>query len=382
MSEWLSVLAVFWALWLFDGFRLAPRRLFTWVARGLGRYGGRMSYSRLSLPGFSPWSWRILVPDVPVSFSPAGISNHVVGGMGRPVEKSPCPHVWRWAEIHEVGVARGWLFVNGVQFCPDTRHVSAPELWRLVKTEPRQRERELSALLDVWLRPAALRRRARILVGRTVVAATLNTVSLTAFVLLTVYVGCDVASRIPLAWSEGLAGVLPILLLALLVLHVAAVVCAVRALRRLKPAVQEKRKANLFSALLLPPQALRLRALLAEGFFPPRHPLTVVMACGDHAAKRRHGFHVLADLKWPLPANDNVPAGRLEIHDWFRAEMQTRVLRILAADGLSAETILAPPEADAPASCSYCPRCHDQFVAGQTVCPHGVELKPLPRIAR
>lgn len=277
-----------------------------------------------------------------------------------------------------MGVADGWIFVNGARFSPNTGHVVAPEILTLARLAPPLREARIRLLVSRWFRPIHLRRRARVLAGRTRIAAALNAATLTGFVVLSVYVVGDFASRNTPEWSARIAGALPWILGVLFVFHVAPVIVVWRALRRLKPVRLEKRSANLFSALMLPPQALRLRSLAGEGYFPAQHPLAGFLAFGEAAARARWGFNVIADLRWPIDAAGDSPLAR-EIAGWFRGTLEAKVVTLLASEGVALETLLRPPPRDAAASCRYCPRCCDQFVAGTEVCPHGVKLRPFER---
>lgn len=375
MSEWVSVFAVFWALWAVDGARLAPYRLFT--VRG-GGWRSVIAYGRLSLPGGWPGSWRLATPDVPLVLSPAGVGNAPAGGSGRPAERPVEARALRWAEVREVGVAKGWIFVNGAAFCPDTGHVSAPRLLELVRMDPAMREQAIRATMDRWFRPALLRRRVRVLQARTAWPARLNVLSLVVLAVLCAYVVADLASRLPETWSAGLVVALPGVLLGLLLAHLAAVVLTWRALRRLPPVLPEKRRSTLLSALLLPPQALRLRAVAGEGYFPAQHPLAVAVAFGNAAVRAEYAFQALSDMRWPLGESARSPL-EAEIGGWFRRELEARLVRLCTASDVGLEALFVAPLPDAPASCNYCPRCRDQFVAGPSECPHGIPLRPLRR---
>lgn len=381
MSEWVSVLAVFWVLWAIDGARLGPRRSFTFVGPcfpgGRGR-AARAFFSRLSLPGVWPGAWRLTLEDVPVSLSPAGICNRPAGAAGRPAEHPVVAQAWRWEDVREVGVADGWIFVNGGRFFPDTGHLPAGELLALARLAPAARGARIQLLLRRWFRPAQLRRRARVLIGRTCLPAALNVATWAVFVLLTGYLAGDVAARIPSVWGERLAAALPWLLLGLFAVHIAAVVIAWRGLRRLRPLRSEKRGAHLLSALLLPPQGLRLRAIAGDGFFPAQHPLAGWAAFGGTEDCAQAGFNVLADLRWPID-DGAAPLLVREVTAWFRTELETRVTAQLTAMGVDPVQLLAPPRPDGAASCQYCPRCRDQFGPGPTICPNGIALRPLGR---
>lgn len=380
MSEWVSVLAVFWVLWALDGWRLGPRRIFTLVGRGR-RARASIRHQRLSLPGALPTDWRMTAADVPLAFSPAGVCNRPAGVAGRPVDHEPIGRAWRWEEVREVGVAGGWLFVNGVRFCADTGHVPARELLALAQLPRAAREARLRVLLARWFRPAHVRRRARVLAGRTSTAAMLNGFTLIVMLGLTIYVAGDLATRLPTRWSEALVTALPWVLLSVLMSHVTAVTLVWRAVRRLKPVVAQKRGANLFSALMLPPQALRLRAIAGEGFFPAQHPLAAVLAFGGAGARREWAFNVVADLRWPIE-NANDPPFAREVAGWFRTALAQEIEPRLQREGIAVADLLTAPAPDAPASCDYCPRCQAQFVAGRQTCPNGIGLVPLLREKR
>lgn len=373
MSEWISVLAVFWALWAADGARLWPRQVFT--ACG---WRSAFSYSRLSLPGVWPGSWRVTTADVPLALSPIGLSNVPAGAAGRPAEEPDVVRAWRWEEVREVGLADGWIFINGARFCLDTGHVSAPQVLELARLPVAERARKIDRLIRRWLRPAHLRRRARVLKGRTVWVAYFNTCTLLWFAALSCYVVGEVATVISEAKANRLAAMLPTLLAILAATHVAAIYLAWRAGKRLRPVAREKRGSNLFSALMLPPQAMRLRALVGEGFFPAQHPVALALAFGNAATREERAFHATADLRWPK-VDANHPVLAVEIAQWFRSALDARLVPLLTAAGVAVDGLLAAPVANSPASCLYCPRCRDQFMTERAVCPHGIKLLPLAR---
>ena len=374
MSEWTPVIAVFWALWALDGLRFGARQVLS--LRAGGAQCGRWHYSRWMVPGALPTTWRIATSDIPFSVSPAGIGNRPAGCAGRPAETVATATAWRWEDIREVGVAKGWVFVNGVRFYPDTGHLPPRELLALAQLDPRARARRIEVLLVRWFRAAHLRRRARVLVGRTRILAALNTFVFVFFVALSIYVLADVPSRLTEPVAHRAAALLPGLLLGALLVHLTGVIIAWRTVRRLRVAPPDRRGAALFSALLLPPQAMRLRALLGEGFFPAGHPFAVGQAFTRQAHGAELAFNTLADLRWPIQTEKDSPLAA-EIAAWFRAAVAERLRPLLRAAGVEPETMLAAPAPESPASCLYCPRCRDQFVAGRTVCPHGVTLLPL-----
>lgn len=374
MSEWISVLAVFWVLWLIDGAKVGPRPTFTFLPGWRRR--GAFTFGRFSRPPADPGGWRIQASDVPLALGTAGVCNRGAGAAGRPANGDAVPQAWRWSEIKEVGVAAGWIYVNGRRFCPDTGHVTGPELWAIAQAAPAERARWRAGLLTRWFQPRRVAVRRRLLLGRTRLIGWLNVAVLAGAAALTLYLAGDIAGRVPPRTGERVAQVLPWVVLGLALLHATAVGLAWRVLRRLKAVAPEKRRANLLSALLLPPQALRLRALLAEGFFPAQHPLALALAVGSPQVQTELAFNVVADLRWPVGEAEATPLAR-EILAEFRGVLAAKVALELVPAGLTPEGLVVPPPADSAGSRLYCPRCRAQFVAGRTVCPQGISLERL-----
>jgi hypothetical protein len=381
MSEWVPVLAVFWLLWALDGVRLAKHAVFSFVGgAGTKRFAGgaRSRFSRVSLPGPWPADWRIPASDVPFALSPAGICNFPAGAAGRPGSDPVNVIAHRWEEIREVGVSQGWLFINGARFCPYTGHLPAPELLRLALLPGDRREARVRWWIARWFRPAHVARRVRVLRSRSVVAVILNWVTGSVIAAITVYVGGDVASRLPAPRAAMLATALPWVLLSVCALHFVAVGFSWMALKKLKAVTAQKRGTTLLSALLLPPQALRLRMLLGDGYFPSQHPLAVAVAVPNARTPSRLAFNVLTDLRWPLR-----PIGpehlTHEVLGWFRSALSEVIEPMLQQAGISADSLLLAPVADGAATCSYCPRCHDQFRDPGARCPNGISLLPVRR---
>lgn len=375
MSEWTSLLAVFWVLWLLDGARWEHRRAFTFLVGASGRLV-RAGFSRARLPSTWPGQWWVTADDLPLAVSPFGLCNRSVGAVGRPSERGWVAQGWRWEEVREVGRAGGWIFINGVRFCPDSGHVTAPQILAWAQLTPEAREARIRLQMSRWFQIGELRRRARVLAGRTQIPALLNAIALCGGLVITIYVVGGGAAYVPTGASERWAKALPAILGLLLVVHLAAIGSAWRAVQQLSPVRPEKRRATLLSALLLPPQAWRLRGLVGDGYFPVQHPLAFFLAFGGASARGLAGFNVLADLRWPIEVASDSPVAR-KVTDWFRAALAEKVSALLAAQGVGVEELFAAPCPDSPASCLFCPRCRDQFVARVSACPHGVPLAVL-----
>lgn len=371
MSEWGSLLLVFWALWVIDGWRLPPVERFGIVA---GRRRARIYFERLLPPAWWPTGWTAMAADIPFSFSPTGVSNRPAGAAGRPTDAPAVAAAWRWEEIKRVEVKAGWLEINGRRFVRDTGHLSARQLLTLAALPAEVREARLAGWLRRWLRPAHLRRRAKVLRGRTAAVAAGNGWFLGVAGAVTVYLLANGAERLPEAWAERVGGAMPGVALALFVIHAVGIVGAWRAMKRLPVVSAAKRGSAMFTAALLPPQALRLRALCADGYFPAQHPLAWALAFASPAHLRAMAFDTLADLRWPVRDENDAPLAR-EISGWFRVALQRELTPLLRTAGVEAAELFAAPAADGPASRRYCPRCRCQFTTQRERCPHGVKLE-------
>jgi hypothetical protein len=375
MPEWIPVIAVYWVLWAIDGLKCGPQRVFSLLRSGW-RAGARIHYTRWRVPGFSPLCWRLVASDVPLSLSPEGVTNLPAGSAGRPAERPVAAVALRWDDVKKVGLAKGWIFINDRRFCPDTGHVSAGELLSLARLAPEVRATRIPTLIHRWFRPEHLRRRVRVLTVRTRPAALVNAIALSLAALLSVYVTADLASHLGETRAAAIAAALPWVVVALFALHLAGVVLAWLALRRLRSAGgSDKRVGTLASALLLPPQALKLRLLVADGWFPAQHPLTAALAFASEGIREELAFNAVADLRWPIEMAGDPPLAR-SIAAWFRAALEPQIEAQLRSSGMNSASLVRPPRPDGPASCQYCPRCRDQFTAGRVQCQHGITLQP------
>lgn len=373
MSEWLSVILIFWGLWLADGWKIATTALHHVAGRGRR---ARLIFGRFGQVRFWPTGWQTQVADIPFALSPAGLCNRPVGAVGRPTETPHLAQAWAWADITQAEAKDGWLFVNGRRFCRDTGHLPAGQLLALAKLDPAARAARLAWWLHRWLRPAHLRRRARVLMRRTETVVTLNGALLLVAAGLSVHFAGYGGYEPPATWIRTVERTLPLLGAYFLFFHVAAMGLAIWAARKLKPVRPSKRGTNLFTAAMLPAQALRLRALLAEAYFPVQHPLAYALAFARPCELAAVAFQVLGDLRWPIDGrNDSALAG--EICSWHRRELTGLVRGRLAAAGVAEEKLFAAPVADASGGCRYCPRCLSQFSDPAAHCSHGIELQPV-----
>jgi hypothetical protein len=375
MDDLTYVLLVFWLLWAAEGVRLAATGLFSVI--GIGRRA-RVFAATWHWPHPWPTGWRATCPDIPFSVSPEGICNRPNGTAGRTHEAVAIARAWRWEDVKETRHEKGWVLVNGARFYRDTGHVTAGGLLAWAKMEPSERARRIESWIARMVRPANLERRRRVLIARTQTVATLNLFFFGLAALLTGYLASDLSARLPDRWSDVIGNALPIYGGYLLGLHVAAIGFAVRSMRKLKAARPDARGTALFSAAMLPPQAMRLRAVVGEAYFPLQHPLAYALAFAKQIERDEVAFRTLADLRWPIGGENDGPLA-WEIKTWFREQLQRHVAQKLRAGGVETAALFAAPKRDGGGSVSYCPRCRSQFVSGATHCGDGVALVPLMR---
>jgi hypothetical protein len=369
MTEWAPLLAAIWLFWLVDGLRLPRRARWSFTGRT------RAVFGRWHWPSPWPSGWRAWADDVPLTLSPSGLANRPVGAAGRPAEAPHTATAWRWEDVREVKAADGWLQVNGARFCADTGHVTAAELRALAALGPAARPARIEAVFRRWFPVLRLRRRARVLRGRTADIAAGNAGVLALLVLATAYLAGDLPARIGDRWANAVASTLPLWFAYAALLHAGAVFLLWRFWRKRPDARGPGGWSALTTAVLFPPQALRLRMLAGEGWTPAVHPLAGAVAWCVPEVVRTLAFNVAADLRWPVGEGRDDALAR-EVAAWHRARLEREVAHVLREADLDIDDLLHAPAADSAASCRYCPRCGDQFVAGPTHCPHGVPLRP------
>ncbi|MFT3830454.1 MAG: hypothetical protein QM691_12200 [Opitutaceae bacterium] len=393
MSEWWSVLAIFWIAYLVDGLR--RRRLpHTTIRRG-APWPAALRHERLHLLPPAPWTWRFRADDPPFALSPEGLCNQYVATAGRPAARAPFTAVWRWEQLESVVEKQGWLVINGRLFAPAAAAWPAAELLALARVlaplAPAEREAHLRRWLDLRLRPAHWRRRLAVIRRRTGDCAWLNTAALLAMAAVTAIV-CLAPSTEEYEEAPRILRLLSPLLLFALLAYLGGIVTAVLAARRLRRWLQPGTTKAIFSAALFPPQGLRWRRLLTDAAAPAPHPLLVALAAPGRRLREETAFAALADARWPLPLPEEVSAGEnpelsappellaaaRAIRAWHADDGEHRFGEWLGTGGIDPAALLAPPRTDGANARSYCPRCRSQFVRAGGSCPRGIPLVPLP----
>jgi len=283
---------------------------------------------------------------------------------------------WTWEEVEDVRSHDGILWINGRRFCEATGHVKAHELRTIAKMNREARAVRISELMSGWFRPAHLRREATVFRAHTSNGMIINAAMLLMALAISGYVIWDGAGALPEHLAEGVADSLPLWIGYMFLLHIVAVVLVWVAHRRLVRAPKRRQSMSFFSALMLPPQAMRLRALAGEGFWSVQHPLAYILAFTRGAKRDQVAFQVVSDLQWPISNTDD---GKIAhgICTWHR-DLQLRVLdNVFENLGISSADLLKPPRPNSARECSYCPRCRDQFVIPHGKCPLGISLEPL-----
>lgn len=382
MSEWWLVITAFW-FWYFADCLKAGRTARFLLSRAFGRGDATVRHDAIALTSISPLTWYVRTEDPPIAFSPEGLSNMPIGSAGRPAPAPLRGQVWSWEEIRELAQKHGRIYINGQAFCPVTPFTTLASMRALIdgcKTRtPPARVAWLAGWVACWFRPAHLRRQRTVLLARTVTLAIWVSFGSALAALLSAYV--LFGSRLPISaeLAARVGQVLPLLALYLIGVHGCIVVMGWRVHRRLLRKRGEARFSLLFSALLLPPQAYRLRARIGAEFFQQAHPLAWLAVAADRADFIEYARQAVADLRWPLTGECSArPELAAAISSWMRERIGGEIERLLEQRGVTEAELLEVPRRDGAGSYVYCPRCQSQFTHREGRCPHGIELQPLP----
>jgi hypothetical protein len=381
MSEWWLVIAAFW-FWYFADCVKAGRTVRFVLSRACGRGDAAVHHEAVALTSILPLAWHVRTEDPPIAFSPEGLTNIPTGSAGRPAPAAVQGQVWSWEEVRELAQKHGRIFINGQEFCPVTPFTTLAGMRALIdgckNRTPEARAAWLAGWVACWFRPAHLRRQRTVFLGRTGTLAIWAGFGFVLAAMLSVYV--LFGSMLPLSTelAARVGRVLPLVGLYLIGVHLCIVVMGWRVHRRLLRKRGEARFNLLFSALLLPPQAYRLRSRIGAEFFHQAHPLAWLAVAAGKADFIEYARQTVADLRWPLVG------GRLErqelaaaIGSWMRERIGGEVGRLLVQRGVTEAELLQAPKQDGAGSCVYCPRCQSQFTNREGRCPHGIELLPL-----
>lgn len=388
MNEWTSALAVFWLLYLLDGIVVTPQPIH-WFSNLWGRWRTTWHFSRLAWLPPSAALWRARAADPLFSVSPVGLCSFPSGSSGRPCDPPAKLQGWRWEAVEKVEEKDGNLFVNGTFFCHAPYPGAGSDLSSLAQRCKVAPPAERNALVRTWLRlslrPIQLRRRAKVWLGRTRFIAFGNTCVTLGLGLVTVYLAGNIPALLSANAQLFLGHLLPAFLSGIGLLHAAVLFETWRLWCRM-PTKRRPGATALVTATLLPPQGLRLRAILGEAWFPPSRPLAFALAFTNPAQLHTIAFQTLTDLRWPLPfppaAEDQSGSNVLcaEITAWQRATLEETLRPLLKRASLDTALLLAPPVPDSAASCSYCPRCLDQFAKPVAVCARGIPVQTFQKL--
>jgi hypothetical protein len=381
MSDWWLLIAAFWFWYFADCLKTGRRARFV-LSRAFGRGDVEVHHGPVALTSLSPTSWHVRTEDPPIAFSPEGLTNIPVGSAGRPTPAPSQGQVWRWEEIRELAQKHGRIFINGQEFCPVTPFTTLAEMRALIdgckSGTPEARAVWLAGRVAGWFRPTHLRRQRTVLLGRTKTLVIWASFGWLLSVLISAYVLGGSLLPLSEAWSDWLGRIIPLVLLYLLGVHLCVVVLGWRVHRRLLRKRGEQRFSLLFSALLLPPQAYRLRSRIGAEFFQQAHPLAWLAVVADGTDFSDYARQAVADLRWPLAAGRcERPELAAAIGSWMRDCVGGEVGRLLKLRGVEEADLLKAPKRDSAESCLYCPRCQSQFTSREGRCPHGIALRPL-----
>jgi hypothetical protein len=141
----------------------------------------------------------------------------------------------------------------------------------------------------------------------------------------------------------------------------------------------------LATALLLPPQALRLRNRLIENMVQTQHPLAIALAVGKANESADMAKATLRDIYWPL-----LPCWLPSLTRMITIEASQLInpiikkcleIRAMTDARFSADKLLAQPKVAEKdfGVCAYCPRCGDTFTRMDGSCANGTPLLPLSK---
>lgn len=381
-SEWWSILAVFWGLYLADGLRGGRRERFHfrgWFATR--RPNGRSTPASWFFIPPAPSVWALAAEDLPASLAPEGVTNWPSASAARP---PPLPeHVvsFRWEEIQRVEDRAGHLYINGQRFAPSTPGLTAAALGTLARELAPLTTAARTVRLQAWhsarFASARFGRRLRSVLARSRGLAFLNTVQVLLLAAVSAYLLLDGPDRVQPVMRDSLARALPAFLISYAGLHVIAVGSFFMLHRRFYPQAVQERISVIFTALFVPPQALRLRLHLTSRLVGGLHPLAVALATLPPTHARELAADTVRDLHWPRLAA-NLPAGATAL---VRSSLVVLAPVVNAAldrqtPPVPVASLLTPPVRESASACAYCPRCGDQFTRLDACCPHGAPLVP------
>jgi hypothetical protein len=407
MSEWWSVVAVFWTLYLADGVSGGRREqlfLSSWRGEWRWRFWPRLPRPRSRPPRTAhltqagwfvappfPWAYTLALDDLPASIASEGLTNWPSASTSRPPPRPDRTRTATWENAGKISTGGAWITLGGERFAPVTNALDARALRglaeRLTAMTPEQRAAEITFFQN--RRFSVLRARRRIAIGlaRTRTLAWMNTLQTIGWIALSfalVRGAFDPALPFGLAgswrWLEPEQIRWWVLSGWLFLMHLLALGTAWRLHGKLHPRRKDERANLIFSALLLPAQALRLRAALLRPLAHGMAPMAAVLAVGTPATARAAAAATLRDLDFPARPS-GLPASTMSLNESAAALCRPALVRALAeasADGvtgLRAEELLAPPANREAGVCAFCPRCGDGFLRSDGVCPQGVKLR-------
>lgn len=338
-----------------------------------------------------PWAWTLSLSDSPASFSGEGLCNVPAVSTARPPFRPELLRAVRWEDVAGVEARGGWIWIGGGRFVPLTEAFDARALRalaeRLGPLPQARREAELAAWWRRRFSVARARRRLASALRRTRGIAVMNTLQVAGWAAISIgllgeWFVPESPGEVFAPWRGPASSQMSwwLLLAWLSFAHVFSLVEAWNVHGRLHPARKEERTSLMFGALLLPPQALRLRAALLRPLAFEFSPLAAALAAGTREAARAAAGDTLRDAIYPARP-EGLPEFFARQADRATALARPELERVLATEAaagrgeLAPTELLAAPKTFSPGVCAWCPRCEDGFVRIDGTCPHGVTLR-------
>lgn len=379
MSDGQSLFLVLGLLYLLECFHWLRRGTVAFTSAGSRRWRLRDDDSRpagtargflLFCNPLPPLGLLLFTHRWPVAFSPDGIALAPANLAACASTRTP---FLRFDDIRTVCADGLELIVNGAVFANCASGPQAQTLAALVKTMVAQpvEKRQPALLADLETlyncrtageRVAACRRHVRWLrrLGNLLFLFTfgLTPLATRAYGLAWIIIPAA-AGMLLLAWT-----------IALLFL---------RAHRALLPEARGERALHLVKMLLCPPLAMRAHDALLANVFSALPPAVVAIHLLRANALAAFLARHLRSLLFPLQPDEPMPTEVTAAWAWQGEFQLQETMKLLKANGVDPEALLAVPRASDPTAKAYCPRCLAQFTDGALAeCPdcRGVKTAP------
>jgi hypothetical protein len=371
MNDFLELLAVFAAIYLFDCVHwarrgtVAFRRLFGSRVRVLEGEDmpGNERYGVVFAQPLPPFGRLFLTQHAALSLTPETACSFVAQAANPGTRPPQVERAVRYDAIRSIAVEARSVLVDGALFVETGSNRSALRTAEWLESmralDPKARDRAIARELERSLDAGAAAARIAEFEAAT---SGLTTICTAAFVVLFLLVpALGLRFGLALAWIPSVA--------AIALAQFAMVVAFVRAHRRLHAGEKRARRNETVLLALSPPAALRGPDVLSRDFLAEFHPLAVAAVVLDDEAFEEFAVRVLRDARHPLPivrdgGDEAVRRADLEWRERLVSALETFAVK----RGLRRERWTSAPPRLEPDCQTYCPRCSQQFTLAAGHC--------------